>query len=94
MATEDENCSVCMRVQNSLVRPAFQQDWLVCIHCTLEYLELFTQPGSLITSAQRALYSFASSEPLPGAAVMVAIRRIAIGCHRELLILDEVEIAY
>jgi hypothetical protein len=31
-----------MRLQRLLVYPAFQQDQLVCIDRTLEYLELFT----------------------------------------------------
>src|SRR5712692_7864763 len=37
-----------------------------------------SQPGSFIASAQRALYACASSEPLPGAAVIVTTSRIAM----------------
>src|SRR6266498_90198 len=41
-----------------------------------------SQPGSFIASAHRALYACASSEPLPGAAVIVTTSRTAISPSR------------
>ena len=41
-----------------------------------------SQPGSFMMSMQRALYSFASSEPFPGAAVIATIKS---NCHSCLL---------